>query len=189
MEKEAFERVIVFFCSHYKKSWRFIWNFRNVNEVSFLWCQICKLEEDVIMRHKQNDQTEKKLSNTEKDKKNLEKKYEQLVNKATTLAKELKDEKEMNQFLRENQVFLFVHICFTFQQIKLFQEFLIPTFLGTFLVCFKCWTIYLVLFPFMGYWLKYLFYLLALICFNLLVYYGRVIGLKRFLIWRRGWRV
>ena len=72
------------------------------------------------MRHKQNDQTEKKLSNTEKDKKNLEKKYEQLVNKATTLAKELKDEKEMNQFLRENQVFLFVHIWFTFQQITLF---------------------------------------------------------------------
>ena len=51
-----------------------------------------------------NDRCEQKLATVEKEKKVLEKKYETVVTKATKLGKELKDEKQMNEFLRENQV-------------------------------------------------------------------------------------
>jgi len=51
------------------------------------------------------ERSETKLSTTEKEKKTLEKKYENTVVKATKLVTELKDEKQMNEFLRENQVY------------------------------------------------------------------------------------
>lgn len=47
---------------------------------------------------------EQKLYDVEKEKKMLEKKYEGIVTKATTLGKELRDEKQINQCLRDNQV-------------------------------------------------------------------------------------
>ena len=58
---------------------------------------------------------QKKFTEAEKENRSLEKKYENIVKKATSLGKELKDEKHLNQCLRENQVFLYrnqVFFCF-----------------------------------------------------------------------------
>lgn len=65
--------------------------------------RICRLEEELLTTRTQGERCEKKVRSAEKDKKTLEKKYEQVVGKTTNLVKELKDEKQMNQFLRENQ--------------------------------------------------------------------------------------
>uniref|UniRef100_A0A7M5U0H6 Uncharacterized protein n=2 Tax=Clytia hemisphaerica TaxID=252671 RepID=A0A7M5U0H6_9CNID len=65
--------------------------------------RITRLEENVHTSRIRNEKTETKLQSVEKEKKNLEKKYENVVGKATKLGKELKDEKQMNEFLRVNQ--------------------------------------------------------------------------------------
>ena len=56
---------------------------------------------------------ETKLVECAKERKPLEKKYENMVGKATNLAKELRDEKQMNICLRENQVrvLLWTYLC------------------------------------------------------------------------------
>lgn len=50
------------------------------------------------------DTLEKKQVEGDKERRAMDKKYENVVTKATNLAKELRDEKEMNACLRENQV-------------------------------------------------------------------------------------
>lgn len=47
---------------------------------------------------------ERKYMGCEKDKKAVERKYENVVTKATKITKELRDERQMNTCLRENQV-------------------------------------------------------------------------------------
>lgn len=65
--------------------------------------RICNLEDEIHVLQLKNELCDNKLSNVEKEKKHLEKKYENMVVKATKIGKELKDEKQMNEFLRENQ--------------------------------------------------------------------------------------
>jgi len=63
-----------------------------------------------------------KLSKAEKEKKKMEEKYKQVVTEAEKLAKDLKDEKELNRCLVENQASLKETLIATEEKVKDLQE-------------------------------------------------------------------